>query len=57
MISRFSSSQTNRLEELLEEEEFGDRKPSEVYRHIGAKAMGELFVGDDVLRDKIKFAI
>lgn len=50
LINRLSSSKQQRLEELLEKEDLGDKRPSEVLRHMRSLATGDLLVNEDIIR-------
>ncbi len=50
LINRLSSSKQQRLEELLEKVDLGDKHPSEVLRHMRSHATGDLLVSQDIVR-------
>lgn len=50
LISRMSVSRENKLKRLLGEEDIGDRKPSQLLRHLRSLA-GTSVVGDDIIRE------
>ncbi|XP_070156747.1 uncharacterized protein [Polyergus mexicanus] len=48
LIQRLTASQDQRIKQLLEHEELGDRKPSQFLRHL--KTLAGITVSDELLR-------
>lgn len=49
LINRFSASKEQRVRQLLSDEELGDKKPSQILRHLRSLA-GNTFSNDNILR-------